>query len=287
MTNKKNDNKKNLIITVVAFFGIVAVCSLLYVFLFTNKLSKKTIETIPEKNSSEEIVKKFVDSSTTIGLEDSDLEYIFGENYIYNRKNRLTACLLAKNYIDNKIYESTCDEGVVNQASKKINNYFTSKPENIKIEIKSKEEVEIDGKKTQKVVALVDFDVIRKNYIVDRKKTNKDNVYVDLIDKKYKVRDAQIVLINNPEKGWTIVDIDDVNNKATDLISTWNSVGEPVKDGEEVGKTSKTFKNEDIVKAVASPKDHEVAKIYGVDDIDDDEVDKSDLRAVDSHHKSN
>ena len=47
------------------------------------------------------------------------------------------------------------------------------------------------------------------------------------------------------------------------------------------------FKNEDIVKAVASPKDHEVAKIYGVDDIDDDEVDKSDLRAVDSHHKSN
>lgn len=287
MTNKKNDNKKNLIITVVAFFGIVAVCSLLYIFLFTNKLSKKTIETIPEKNSSEEIVKKFVDSSTTIGLEDSDLEYIFGENYIYNRKNRLTACLLAKNYIDNKIYESTCDEGVVNQASKKINNYFTSKPENIKIEIKSKEEVEIDGKKTQKVVALVDFDVIRKNYIVDRKKTNKDNVYVDLIDKKYKVRDAQIVLINNPEKGWTIVDIDDVNNKATDLISTWNSVGEPVKDGEEVGKTSKTFKNEDIVKAVASPKDHEVAKIYGVDDIDDDEVDKSDLRAVDSHHKSN
>ena len=287
MTNKKNDNKKNLIITVVAFFGIVAVCSLLYVFLFTNKLSKKTIETIPEKNSSEEIVKKFVDSSTTIGLEDSDLEYIFGENYIYNRKNRLTACLLAKNYIDNKIYESTCDEGVVNQASKKINNYFTSKPENIKIEIKSKEEVEIDGKKTQKVVALVDFDVIRKNYIVDRKRTNKDNVYVDLIDKKYKVRDAQIVLINNPEKGWTIVDIDDVNNKATDLISTWNSVGEPVKDGEEVGKTSKTFKNEDIVKAVASPKDHEVAKIYGVDDIDDDEVDKSDLRAVDSHHKSN
>lgn len=287
MTNKKNDNKKNLIITVVAFFGIVAVCSLLYIFLFTNKLSKKTIETIPEKNSSEEIVKKFVDSSTTIGLEDSDLEYIFGENYIYNRKNRLTACLLAKNYIDNKIYESTCDEGVVNQASKKINNYFTSKPENIKIEIKSKEEVEIDGKKTQKVVALVDFDVIRKNYIVDRKKTNKDNVYVDLIDKKYKVRDAQIVLINNPEKGWTIVDIDDVNNKATDLVSTWNSVGEPVKDGEEVGKTSKTFKNEDIVKAVASPKDHEVAKIYGVDDIDDDEVDKSDLRAVDSHHKSN
>ena len=287
MTNKKNDNKKNLIITVVAFFGIVAVCSLLYIFLFTNKLSKKTIETIPEKNSSEEIVKKFIDSSTTIGLEDSDLEYIFGENYIYNRKNRLTACLLAKNYIDNKIYESTCDEGVVNQASKKINNYFTSKPENIKIEIKSKEEVEIDGKKTQKVVALVDFDVIRKNYIVDRKKTNKDNVYVDLIDKKYKVRDAQIVLINNPEKGWTIVDIDDVNNKATDLISTWNSVGEPVKDGEEVGKTSKTFKNEDIVKAVASPKDHEVAKIYGVDDIDDDEVDKSDLRAVDSHHKSN
>ena len=287
MTNKKNDNKKNIIITVVAFFGIVAVCSLLYIFLFTNKLSKKTIETIPEKNSSEEIVKKFVDSSTTIGLEDSDLEYIFGENYIYNRKNRLTACLLAKNYIDNKIYESTCDEGVVNQASKKINNYFTSKPENIKIEIKSKEEVEIDGKKTQKVVALVDFDVIRKNYIVDRKKTNKDNVYVDLIDKKYKVRDAQIVLINNPEKGWTIVDIDDVNNKATDLISTWNSVGEPVKDGEEVGKTSKTFKNEDIVKAVASPKDHEVAKIYGVDDIDDDEVDKSDLRAVDSHHKSN
>lgn len=287
MTNKKNDNKKNLIITVVAFFGIVAVCSLLYIFLFTNKLSKKTIETIPEKNSSEEIVKKFVDSSTTIGLEDSDLEYIFGENYIYNRKNRLTACLLAKNYIDNKIYESTCDEGVVNQASKKINNYFTSKPENIKIEIKSKEEVEIDGKKTQKVVALVDFDVIRKNYIVDRKKTNKDNVYVDLIDKKYKVRDAQIVLINNPEKGWTIVDIDDVNNKATDLISTWNSVGEPVKDGEEVGKTSKTFKNEDIVKAVAAPKDHEVAKIYGVDDIDDDEVDKSDLRAVDSHHKSN
>ena len=224
MTNKKNDNKKNLIITVVAFFGIVAVCLLLYVFLFTNKLSKKTVETIPEKNSSEEIVKKFVDSSTTIGLEDSDLEYIFGENYIYNRKNRLTACLLAKNYIDNKIYESTCDEGIVNQASKKINNYFTSKPENIKIEIKSKEEVEIDGKKTQKVVALVDFDVIRKNYIVDRKKTTKDNVYVDLIDKKYKVRDAQIVLINNPEKGWTIVDIDDVNNKATDLISTWNSV---------------------------------------------------------------
>ena len=32
MTNKKNDNKKNLIITVVAFFGIVAVCLLLYVF---------------------------------------------------------------------------------------------------------------------------------------------------------------------------------------------------------------------------------------------------------------
>lgn len=287
MTNKKNDNKKNLIITIVAFFGIVAVCFLLYVFLFTNKLSKKTVETIPEKNSSEEIVKKFVDSSTTIGLEDSDLEYIFGENYIYNRKNRLTACLLAKNYIDNKIYESTCDEGIVNQASKKINNYFTSKPENIKIEIKSKEEVEIDGKKTQKVVALVDFDVIRKNYIVDRKKTTKDNVYVDLIDKKYKVRDAQIVLINNPEKGWTIVDIDDVNNKATDLISTWNSVGEPVKDGEEVEKTSKTFKNEDIVKAVASPKDHEEAKLYGVDDIDEDEIDKSDLRAVDSHHKSN
>jgi hypothetical protein len=287
MTNKKNDNKKNLIITIVAFFGIVAVCFLLYVFLFTNKLSKKTVETIPEKNSSEEIVKKFVDSSTTIGLEDSDLEYIFGENYIYNRKNRLTACLLAKNYIDNKIYESTCDEGIVNQASKKINNYFTSKPENIKIEIKSKEEVEIDGKKTQKVVALVDFDVIRKNYIVDRKKTTKDNVYVDLIDKKYKVRDAQIVLINNPEKGWTIVDIDDVNNKATDLISTWNSVGEAVKDGEEVGKTSKTFKNEDIVKAVASPKDHEEAKLYGVDDIDEDEIDKSDLRAVDSHHKSN
>ena len=158
MTNKKNDNKKNLIITILAFFGIVAVCSLLYVFLFTNKLSKKTVETIPEKNSSEEIVKKFVDSSTTIGLEDSDLEYIFGENYIYNRKNRLTSCLLAKNYIDNKIYESTCDEGIVNQASKQINNYFTSKPENIKIEIKSKEEVEIDGKKTQKVVALVDFD---------------------------------------------------------------------------------------------------------------------------------
>lgn len=287
MTNKKNDNKKNLIITIVAFFGIVAVCFLLYVFLFTNKLSKKTVETIPEKNSSEEIVKKFVDSSTTIGLEDSDLEYIFGENYIYNRKNRLTACLLAKNYIDNKIYESTCDEGVVNQASKKINNYFTSKPENIKIEIKSKEEVEIDGKKTQKVVALVDFDVIRKNYIVDRKKTTKDNVYVDLIDKKYKVRDAQIVLINNPEKGWAIVDIDDVNNKATDLISTWNSVGEPAKDGEEVGKISKTFKNEDIVKAVASPKDHEEAKLYGVDDIDEDEIDKSDLRAVDSHHKSN
>ena len=287
MTNKKNDNKKNLIITILAFFGIVAVCSLLYVFLFTNKLSKKTVETIPEKNSSEEIVKKFVDSSTTIGLEDSDLEYIFGENYIYNRKNRLTSCLLAKNYIDNKIYESTCDEGIVNQASKQINNYFTSKPENIKIEIKSKEEVEIDGKKTQKFVALVDFDVIRKNYIVDRKKTTKDNVYIDLIDKKYKVRDAQIVLINNPEKGWTIVDIDDVNNKATDLISTWNSVGEPVKDGEEVGKTSKTFKNEDIVKAVASPKDHEEAKLYGVDDIDEDEIDKSDLRAVDSHHKSN
>ena len=287
MTNKKNDNKKNLIITIVAFFGIVAVCSLLYVFLFTNKLSKKTVETIPEKNSSEEIVKKFVDSSTTIGLEDSDLEYIFGENYIYNRKNRLTSCLLAKNYIDNKIYESTCDEGIVNQASKQINNYFISKPENIKIEIKSKEEVEIDSKKTQKVVALVDFDVIRKNYIVDRKKTTKDNVYVDLIDKKYKVRDAQIVLINNPEKGWTIVDIDDVNNKATDLISTWNSVSEPAKDGEEVGKTSKTFKNEDIVKAVASPKDHEEAKLYGVDDIDEDEIDKSDLRAVDSHHKSN
>lgn len=286
MTNKKNENKKNLIMTVIAFLSIVVVCSLLYVFLFTNKLSKKTVETIPEKNSSEEIIKNFIDSSTTIGLEDSDLEYIFGENYIYNRKNRLTSCLLAKNYIDNKIYESTCDEGVVNQASKKINNYFTSKPENIKIEIKSKEEIEIDGKKTQKIVTLVDFDVIRKNYLVDRKKTNKDNVYVDLVDKRYKIRDAQIVLINNSEKGWTIVDIDDVNNKATDLISTWNNVGEIAKGGEEIGKISKTFKNEDIVKAVSRPP-HPEAKLYGVDTIDEDEVDKSDLRAIDSHQKSN
>ena len=93
------------------------------------------------------------------------------------------------------------------------------------MEVKSKEEVVINDKKTYKVTVSVDFDVIKTNYITNVKKSNNDKYTVDLVSKKYEIRDAKLVLMNSEDNGWTIIDMEDLNNKATNLLATWNNVG--------------------------------------------------------------
>jgi len=227
MSKKNNKKDKNILLikTIAVFVALCVAGGLLYMFFFSKSLTKKNID-IPEKNKPEEIVNKFITNTTTMGTYNDNLGFIFGEAGKYiNRKTRLEACLVSKSYIDNKIYESTCDEGIINQTSDKTPYFFTSKPENIKMEVKSKEEVVINDKKTYKVTVSVDFDVIKTNYITNVKKSNNDKYTVDLVSKKYEIRDAKLVLMNSEDNGWTIIDMEDLNNKATNLLATWNNIG--------------------------------------------------------------
>ena len=174
---------------------------------------------------------------------------MFGDTTTQNKKTRLQACLDAKHYIEDRVYESTCSEDIVLQASKKTPYFYTSRPDNFRIKINSKEIVDVSGKKTTKVKATISFDVIRKN-LINATKSTKDKSYLNIVEKKYKVENADVVLLNTEAFGWKIVAMDDLNNKATDLLATWNNIGALKDDGEELSKQEAEYKSEDILKSI-------------------------------------
>ena len=272
--NNKNDKNSLIIKTVIAFVSLCLIGGFLYMFLFSKSLTKKNID-IPEKNKPEEVVNKFITNTTTMGTSNDNLGFIFGEAGKYiNRKTRLEACLVSKSYIDNKIYESTCDEGIINQASDKTPYFFTSKPENIKMEVKSKEEVVINDKKTYKVTVSVDFDVIKTNYITNVKKSNNDKYTGDLISKKYEIRDAKLILMNSEDNGWTIIDMEDLNNKATNLLATWNNFGNVFEydKGNDAGTEEKVYPAEEVNTSIEKNiKTDQVGKVLEKEDENQEE----------------
>ena len=272
--NNKNDKNSLIIKTVIAFVSLCLIGGFLYMFLFSKSLTKKNID-ISEKNKPEEVVNKFITNTTTMGTSNDNLGFIFGEAGKYiNRKTRLEACLVSKSYIDNKIYESTCDEGIINQASDKTPYFFTSKPENIKMEVKSKEEVVINDKKTYKITVSVDFDVIKTNYITNVKKSNNDKYTVDLISKKYEIRDAKLVLMNSEDNGWTIIDMEDLNNKATNLLATWNNFGNVFEydKGNDAGTEEKVYSAEEVNSSIEKNiKTDQVGKVLEKEDENQEE----------------
>ena len=44
--------------------------------------------------------------------------------------------------------------------------------------------------------------------------------------------------------------MDDLNNKATDLLATWNNIGSLQENGEELSKQEAEYKSEDILKSI-------------------------------------
>lgn len=220
-----------------------------YIYMKGNPFAKETLD-IKEKTSPEEAVSKFIGAAAKIGDNEPTLAAMFGDTTIQNKKTRLQACLDAKHYIEDRVYESTCDEKIVLQASKKTPYFYTSKPDNFRIKINSKEIVDVGGKKTTKVKATVSFDVIRKNYLINATKSTKDKSYLNIVEKKYKVENADIILLNTESFGWKIVAMDDLNNKATDLLATWNNIGALKEDGEELSKQEAEYKSDDILKSI-------------------------------------
>lgn len=220
-----------------------------YVYMKENPFAKETVD-VKEKTSPEEALSKFIGASAKIGDNEPTLAAMFGDTTTQNKKTRLQACLDAKHYIEDRVYESTCDENIVLQASKKTPYFYTSKPDNFRIKINSKEIVDVSGKKTTKVKATVSFDVIRKNYLINAAKSTKDKSYLNIVEKKYKVENADIVLLNTESFGWKIVAMDDLNNKATDLLATWNNIGNLQENGEELSKQEAEYKSEDILKSI-------------------------------------
>lgn len=220
-----------------------------YIYMKGNPFAKETLD-IKEKTSPEEAVSKFIGAAAKIGDNEPTLAAMFGDTTTQNKKTRLQACLDAKHYIEDRVYESTCDEKIVLQASKKTPYFYTSKPDNFRIKINSKEIVDVGGKKTTKVKATVSFDVIRKNYLINATKSTKDKSYLNIVEKKYKVENADIILLNTESFGWKIVAMDDLNNKATDLLATWNNIGTLKEDGEEISKQEAEYKSDDILKSI-------------------------------------
>lgn len=220
-----------------------------YIYMKGNPFAKETVD-IKEKTSPEEAISKFIGASAKIGDNEPTLAAMFGDTTTQNKKTRLQACLDAKHYIETRVYESTCNEDIVLKASKKIPYFYTSKPDNFRIKINSKEIVDVSGKKTIKVKATVSFDVVRKNYLINAIKSTKDKSYLNIVEKKYKVENADIVLLNTEGFGWKIVAMDDLNNKATDLLATWNNIGNLKEDGEELSKQESEYKSEDILKSI-------------------------------------
>ena len=220
-----------------------------YIYMKGNPFAKETVD-IKEKTSPEEAISKFIGASAKIGDNEPTLAAMFGDTTTQNKKTRLQACLDAKHYIETRVYESTCNEDIVLKASKKTPYFYTSKPDNFRIKINSKEIVDVSGKKTIKVKATVSFDVIRKNYLINATKSTKDKSYLNIVEKKYKVENADIVLLNTEGFGWKIVAMDDLNNKATDLLATWNNIGNLKEDGEELSKQESEYKSEDILKSI-------------------------------------
>ena len=220
-----------------------------YIYIKGNPFAKETLD-IKEKTSPEEAVSKFIGAAAKIGDNEPTLAAMFGDTTTQNKKTRLQACLNAKHYVEDRVYESTCDENIVLQASKKTPYFYTSKPDNFRIKINSKEIVDVGGKKTTKVKATVSFDVIRKNYLINATKSTKDKSYLNIVEKKYKVENTDIVLLNTASFGWKIVAMDDLNNKATDLLATWNNIGSLQENGEELSKQEAEYKSEDILKSI-------------------------------------
>lgn len=220
-----------------------------YIYMKGNPFAKETVD-VKEKTSPEEALSKFVGAAAKIGDNEPTLAAMFGDTTIQNKKTRLQACLDAKHYIEDRVYESTCSEDIVLQASKKTPYFYTSRPDNFRIKINSKEIVDVSGKKTTKVKATISFDVIRKNYLINAAKSTKDKSYLNIVEKKYKVENADVVLLNTEAFGWKIVAMDDLNNKATDLLATWNNIGTLKDDGEELSKQEAEYKSEDILKSI-------------------------------------
>lgn len=220
-----------------------------YIYMKGNPFAKETVD-VKEKTSPEEAVSKFIGAAAKIGDNEPTLAAMFGDTTTQNKKTRLQACLDAKHYIEDRVYESICDEKIVLQSSKKTPYFYTSKPDNFRIKINSKEIVDVGGKKTTKVKATVSFDVIRKNYLINATKSTKDKSYLNIVEKKYKVENADIVLLNTASFGWKIVAMDDLNNKATDLLATWNNIGSLQENGEELSKQEAEYKSDDILKSI-------------------------------------
>lgn len=220
-----------------------------YIYMKGNPFAKETVD-VKEKTSPEEALSKFVGAAAKIGDNEPTLAAMFGDTTTQNKKTRLQACLDAKHYIEDRVYESTCSEDIVLQASKKTPYFYTSRPDNFRIKINSKEIVDVGGKKTTKVKATISFDVIRKNYLINASKSTKDKSYLNIVEKKYKVENADVVLLNTEAFGWKIVAMDDLNNKATDLLATWNNIGTLKDDGEELSKQEAEYKSEDILKSI-------------------------------------
>lgn len=220
-----------------------------YIYMKGNPFAKVTVD-VKEKTSPEEALSKFVGAAAKIGDNEPTLAAMFGDTTTQNKKTRLQACLDAKHYIEDRVYESTCSEDIVLQASKKTPYFYTSRPDNFRIKINSKEIVDVSGKKTTKVKATISFDVIRKNYLINATKSTKDKSYLNIVEKKYKVENADVVLLNTEAFGWKIVAMDDLNNKATDLLATWNNIGALKDDGEELSKQEAEYKSEDILKSI-------------------------------------
>lgn len=220
-----------------------------YIYMKGNPFSKVTVD-VKEKTSPEEALSKFVGAAAKIGDNEPTLAAMFGDTTTQNKKTRLQACLDAKHYIEDRVYESTCSEDIVLQASKKTPYFYTSRPDNFRIKINSKEIVDVSGMKTTKVKATISFDVIRKNYLINATKSTKDKSYLNIVEKKYKVENADVVLLNTEAFGWKIVAMDDLNNKATDLLATWNNIGALKDDGEELSKQEAEYKSEDILKSI-------------------------------------
>ena len=77
-----------------------------YIYMKGNPFAKETVD-VKEKTSPEEALSKFVGAAAKIGDNEPTLAAMFGDTTTQNKKTRLQACLDAKHYIEDRVYEST------------------------------------------------------------------------------------------------------------------------------------------------------------------------------------
>jgi hypothetical protein len=80
--------------------------------------------------------------------------------------------------------------------------------------------------------------------------------------------------MNSEDNGWTIIDMEDLNNKATNLLATWNNVGNVFEydKGNNAGTEEKVYTAEEINSSIEKTmKTDQVGKVLEKEDENQEE----------------